>query len=339
VKLEDRVRFFRWTAALAVVAAGVLLAVQGGALLQSSWAPATLALTQVPGPRGIVTVLALMWFGLITLMWGLLWPTPWILHVSLTALMVAVPIFAVAVLRALRGVHGDPACRALRVALWSLLLSAGIGVWMLHGHAGMRFPGPRPLWLQVHLGVALFGWLGGVFASLGSPTRREIALLVVGIVLPPVVLLVDAILGSSLAAAPLAAVAASPAAAVVWGVQPLRELRTPASDPGYTARRAGFAFAPGAALAAFMVVARDAPDWNLLFGWIALWGWAGLVVHGLLQRPGRPSPAVGLALHLAALAAGVAATLTGLDALARLTGALIAATGLSMLRGSLLRSA
>ena len=76
----------------------------------------------------------------------------------------------------------------------------------------------------------------------------------------------------------------------------------------------------------------DEPRWNVVLGWLAIHGWAGLVVHGLLLQhgsgiPGRRRPALGLGLHLAALAAGTVATLAGSDAAARLSGALLVANG------------
>lgn len=357
--LRGRAARFERTAPVGLVAAGLLPMAQGGALLQSSWAPATLALThlvtlgflslalmgalytraasfagaQVPGARGPAFVYGAMLLGVVSLAGGLLGEPSWPLYVALSVLMLAIPVFAVGVLRAVRGVRGNLACDALRVSLWSLLISVSIGIWMLHGHAGMRFPGPRPLWLQVHLGVALLGWFGGAFASLygDAPKRLELSLLVAGIAFPPAVLLIDALSGTRFPAAAVASVAASPAVVAVWILRPLRALRADAgADAGRLARRAGFAFAPGAAIASLLVVAADAPDWNLLLGWIALWGWAGLVVHGLVLRAARVprrGQAFGTGLHLAAGVLGVAATVSGLDWMARVAGFGVGATG------------
>ncbi len=361
--LEARARRFTLTAPFALLAAGVLLMVRGGSLLQSNWAPETLALTHLatlgflslslmglayartasfqgaraPGERAADLVHVLMGVGVVSLVVGLIAQIVWLLFVSLLALGVAIPVFATAVLRGLRRVRDDLAATALRIAVGSLLISAAIGVWMLHGHAGMLFPGPRPLWLQVHLSVALLGWFGGMFASLSgsAPTRLELTLLVAGVVFPPAILIADAIQGTGFTAVLLATAAASPAAVAVWGMRPLRALRgrRGAPDAGIGLRRAGFALAPGVAIAALLAVARIAPDWNLLLGWIALWGWAGLVVHGLLlrgTRPGSGLASLGMGLHAGALVAGVAATVSGLDWLVRAAGVLVAATGICL---------
>jgi hypothetical protein len=114
------------------------------------------------------------------------------------------------------------------------------------------------------------------------------------------------------------------------------------------------AFATGAAAVAAQLLPQ--PRWGLLFGWLAIWGWAGMIVHGMLTRivpflvwfhrfaplVGRaPVPSVrqllpdrwtrlGFGLHLATLTAGVAAILVVGDALARLTGAGLLATAASL---------
>lgn len=356
-------RGFELTAPFALLAAGGLLMARGGSLLESNWAPETLALTHLatigflslslmglayahtasfqgarePSERVADLVHALMLVGVVSLVVGLIAQSVWLLFVSLSALALAVPTFVTAVLRGLREVRHDLAASALRLAVGSLLISAAIGVWMLHGHAGMLFPGPRPLWLQVHLSVALLGWFGGMFASLSgsAPTRLELSLLAAGVMSPPAVLIANAIQGSGPAAVLLATAAASPAAVAVWGIRPLRTLRERcgAPDGGIGLRRAGFALAPGVAVAAVLAVSRIAPDWNLLLGWIALWGWAGLVVHGLLLRGARPGSglaSLGMGLHVAALVAGVVATVSGLDWLVRAAGVLVAATGICL---------
>jgi hypothetical protein len=111
------------------------------------------------------------------------------------------------------------------------------------------------------------------------------------------------------------------------------------------------------AVVAFTVV--DA-RWQILFGWFAIWGWAGMILHGMLTRIvpflvwlHRVAPLIGktnvvsirgllsqqririgYAFHLASLALGVVAIITQLDVVARMTGALLLATGISLL-GSL----
>jgi hypothetical protein len=115
---------------------------------------------------------------------------------------------------------------------------------------------------------------------------------------------------------------------------------------------AAFATAAAAVAAHFL----PQPRWVLLFGWLAIWGWAGMIVHGMLTRivpflvwlhrfmpqVGRaPVPSlrsllpdrwtrVGLALHVTSVVVGGAAILTGNDWLARGTGLLLMATALQL---------
>lgn len=364
--LSSPARLFFATAPLGLVAAGVLLAVEGADLLASRWAPSTLALVHLgtlgylalgtlglvyafvpgldvprpPGRRVALSVYALMLVGLASLVAGFLSGESLPLFIALSPLAVALPCFAIAIVRSLRGARRGPPAAALRIVAGSCLVTVVIGVWMLHGHAGMHFPGPRPLWVQVHVGVALLGWIGGAFSALiASPgaeraERVERTLLAIGVGLPPLVLLAEALSLVSGGAPVIAALAALPAAAAVLIVQPVRVLRAGSLGPdeGARARGAGLALAPGVALAAALAWFAGEPRWNVVLGWLAIHGWAGLVVHGLLLQhgsgiPGRRRPALGLGLHLAALAAGTVATLAGSDAAARLSGALLVANG------------
>ena len=103
------------------------------------------------------------------------------------------------------------------------------------------------------------------------------------------------------------------------------------------------------ALAAYLL---ESPRWDLVFGWLAIWGWAGMIVHGMLtriipflvwldrfaSRVGEiPVPSVkkllpdqrtrvGFALHLGTLVMGVVAIGGGWDWLSRLTGLALMAT-------------
>jgi hypothetical protein len=249
----------------------------------------------------------------------------------------------------------------------------------------MRFPGPRPLWIEVHLCVALLGWVGGLLTSVSwqvlplfylarEPDPRIKAacqgLIALG-VLGPIAVLTFEYTGAldTLAVRPerLAALAALPALLAVWGIHPAVCLRALAgrrrrrADGSLLFWRAGLAI--GLAIGAVAIAAHLSPDprWSLMFGWLALWGWAGMIVHGMLTRIvpflvwlHRFAPLIGqvrvpsirtllpdahvrlgFALHLASVVTGAAAILTTWPPLTRATGLLVIATALQLGRAVL----
>jgi hypothetical protein len=263
------------------------------------------------------------------------------------------------------------------LAVAGFFLAALLGLWMAHGHSGMRFPGPRGLWIQVHLVVALLGWVGGLLASVSwqvvpmfylcpPPGRLErgsiVGLAWLGVALPVVVLMLHRwghVGWSPDAAARLATWGSVPAGLAIWGLHPWSTLRALALrrrrrvDASLWFWKAGLAIAPVTAVAAVAVLALDGPRWGLLFGWLAIWGWAGTIVHGMLTRivpflvwfhrfaprAGlEPIPSarallperwvrVGFTLHCCSVGLGALAIVQGGDVLARSAGLLLAVTG------------
>ena len=156
----------------------------------------------------------------------------------------------------------------------------------------------------------------------------------------------------------LATAGALPAAIAVWCLQPALALRILSRrrrrrlDGSARFWQLGLCGAFVTAAAAAAALAMPQPRWNLLLGWVAIWGWAGMIVHGMLTRivpflvwfhrfahvAGRvPVPSLrgllpdawtqlGLALHGASVVAGAAAIASGLDLLARVAGLLLMAT-------------
>ena len=75
------------------------------------------------------------------------------------------------------------------------------------------------------------------------------------------------------------------------------------------------------------------PRAGVLLGWLAIWGWAGLIAHGVLWSRLEPGATgwTGFALHVLSLAAGAVAIASRSESAARLAGALLVATALSLM--------
>jgi hypothetical protein len=232
----------------------------------------------------------------------------------------------------------------------------------------------------VHLCIGLLGWVGGLITAVswqvlpmfylaGSIDRRlkwtTLGLTALGVLVPSVILALDYAgqLADVQAVVPrAAALAALPAVVAVWGLHPLLCLRSLAqrkrrrADSSLLFWRAGLATAPVTALCALAAWFWAAPHWDILFGWLALWGWAGMIVHGMLTRIvpflvwfHRFAPLVGkvavpsvkgllpdrwgrigFGLHLSSLLVGAAAILSHGYILTELAGLLLLATAVSL---------
>jgi hypothetical protein len=399
---------FFLSAPIAVAAAGLLLLVGGRGALMTSWAPLTLSLTHlgtlgllamvmmgalyqmtavvagspVPRVRLAYAVHPLFVLGVACLCWGTASVSSGLVAFAIGPLGVALLLFLVPVGTALhRAPIRNETVLGMQLAVACFGISAVLGILMAFGHGSLGFPGPRPLWIQVHLSVALLGWVGGLLSAvswqvlpmfyLAAPVprgqKRAIPWLIgAGVALPLVVILVDGLGGLAGAGGrsqQLAALGALPALVAVWGLHPLASLRSLASrrrrrsDGSLLFWRSGMLVAPAVALCAGAASLASDPCWGLLFGWLALWGWAGMVVHGMLTRIvpflvwfHRFAPLVGqqrvpsargllpdrwvrrsYGLHVLTLLVGIAAIALGGDGLARALGAALLATGAGLL--------
>jgi hypothetical protein len=261
-------------------------------------------------------------------------------------------------------------------ALVCFFFAASAGIWMAHGFSGMHFPGPRALWIQAHASVALLGWVGGLLTAVSwqvlpmfylareLPSGFKWTLQVVislSALLPVLILVADyfeLVMEVRDSLPVIVALTALPALVCVWFLHPaashssLQRRRRRRVDGSLLFWRAGLAIAPIVGIAALAAYGLAAERWDLIFGWLALWGWAGMIVHGMLTRivpflvwlhrfaplvgevavpsvrkllPDRWTR-VGLGLHLGSLVIGSAAIASGSDALARLTGLALLAT-------------
>jgi hypothetical protein len=89
-------------------------------------------------------------------------------------------------------------------------------------------------------------------------------------------------------------------------------------------------------LIATVTLVNPAPQWRMAFGWVALWGWAGLMVHAVLRDlPRRLFPEASASqirtrdfaypLHMLSLITGFVAIALGSAGVARGTGVLLLA--------------
>jgi hypothetical protein len=326
---------------------------------------------------------ALLLVGLIGLETALLSTLPRVMMASLLMLTLAVAAFLWPLAIALkRAPTRSATVSGMRLASASLLFVAVLGVWMAHGHAGLDFPGTRALWVQVHLGIGFLGWVGGLISAVSwqvlpmfygatphseRSKRTTLLAVAIGVALPALVLALEfagALPATGPTPARLAALGALPAVVAIWCLQPFWSLRAIAKrrrrrriDGSLLYWRAGLGFALLAALLAIPAHLSSDPRPSLALGWVAIWGWAGMIVHGMLSRIvpflvwfHRFSPALGrvpvpslrtllpdpwmrrgFALHLGSVLVGLAAIATGADGLARLTGLALIATATQLL--------
>jgi len=399
---------FFLTIPIAVLAAGCILIASGVVALSTPWAPQTLALAHA-GTLGVLAmamagalyqmtpviagtpvpftplahlVHALLLAGLAGFLWRLLGGPVFAMSAAIISLTMAFLAFLLPLGWALaRPATQNETVQGMRLAVVSLAVVTLIGLVMARGYAGDNFPAARVLWVQIHLTLALLGWVGGLIMSvswqvipmfyLAPPVSKTtmrwlFGLLLCGLVLPFTSLLVDGGSDRLLLPGQLAALGAVPAALVIWLVHPVLILRNitlrkrKRSDASLLFWRAGLISALLMIPVTLAALWLPDPRWQILFGWMAIWGWAAMIMHGMLSRIvpflvwfHRYSPRVGLepvpsmrsllsqrriqigfTLHLSSLVLGVAAILLQADVLAQLTGLLLVATAISL--GSML---
>ena len=252
-----------------------------------------------------------------------------------------------------------------------------VGLVMVRGYAGDTFPVNRMLWIQIHLTLALLGWVGGLIMAVSwqvipmfylantcskTTMRWSLGLLLAGLTLALISVLADGGISDILTPGQLAAIAALPAAFVIWLLHPVLLLRSISQRKRKRSDASLWFWKTGLSTALLMIpiatLALMSPDprWQVLFGWLAIWGWAGLIMHGMLSRivpflvwfhrysaqvGFEPVPSMrsllsqqriktGFVLHFSSVLTGVAAILFQADLLARLTGLLLLATAISL---------
>jgi hypothetical protein len=293
---------------------------------------------------------------------GFLAGQPALLTAGGVLLAVAVSGFLLAIGLALaKAPNADVTVWGMRTAVISLAVVATMGLLMAGGHVGAGFPGPRGPWMQAHLTLGLLGWVGTLIGAVSlkvvpmfylteaiapSPARVALGMVVLG--------LLGTGAGLVAGAGPIGlGLAAAPAAVIVWGAHPVATLRAmhlrrrKRADGSLLFWQFGLAIALLCGPVAVAALTLSSPALPLLFGWLAIWGWAGMIIHGMLYRilpflvwfhrlsrfvgivPVPPMRRIlpdamirrALAAHVASVVLGVVAIATGSVLAAQVTGA------------------
>ena len=249
----------------------------------------------VPVTRIAHSVHLMLLTGLAGFVWRLLGGPVFAMSVSILCFSIALPAFLLPVGWALlRAPTKDVTVQGMRVAVASLVVITLIGLFMAMGFAGDNFSANRMLWMQVHLTLALLGWVGGLIMAVSwqvipmfylAPTVSNTAknwlliLLLAGLVLPLTVALTGFGFDGFFTSPRLAAIVALPAVLVIWLLHPALILRgimhrqRKRSDASLLFWQAGLGI--GSLMIPVAVAALMLPDprWQVLFGWLATTDW------------------------------------------------------------------
>ena len=346
---------------------GFLATVMFGALYQMIPVVAGAAVPLIRLSHGVQALLAT---GVATLVLALAGFPPFLYHAAGGALGLAVLLFAAPVgFALLKTPTTGPTVVGMRLSVLSLLVVVTFGLLLLLPRMGVGIRlGPHAL--LGHVAIGLLGWIGGLIAAVSWQ------------VLPMFYLSAEApqwlrravLSGPVLAMAGAGAALVSPSPLPVWSllgvaalaswlVHPLAGLwmihrrRRRKVDDSRLFWQLGLLVAPLCLVAAIVSIATDSVVMPVLTAWLAIWGWAGAIVHGMLTRIvpflvwfHRFSPLIGkvpvppmrrmlpashvrvaFGLHAATLAFGVAAIASGQGWLARVTGGLLVATAVALM--------
>ena len=395
---------FFLTIPFGILAAGLILMTSGITALGSPWAPQTLALTHagtlgilamgmlgalyqmtpviagtpVPFTRIAHFVHLLMVAGLAGFIWRLLGGPVAAMSWAIMAFQLALPAFLLPLgWTLLYPATVNETVQGMRLAVLSLVAITLIGLMMAAGFAGDSFPQNRLLWIQIHLTLALLGWVGGLIMSVSwqvipmfylapatnkTSKRWLLGMLMLGLILPFATFFANIETGGWLSPGKIAAISALPAALVIWVLHPALVLKSIAnrkrkrSDASLLFWKAGLGMAFLIIPIATTALLLPDPRWQVLFGWVAIWGWAGMIMHGMLSRIVpflvwfhrfsarvglEPVPSmrsllsqrriqIGFSLHVSSAVLGGAAILFQVDILAQLTGLVLVATAISL---------
>jgi len=258
--------------------------------------------------------------------------------------------------------------RGMRLALCGLGAVATLGIVMALARIGvLAIHGDWTGWVSGHAALGALVWVGGLITAvswqvvpmfyLTPPLPQWGSRLTLGTVALALLAVPCFVLTGHKAWAVL--IAGSPAMVMVWWVHPLLVLRAiqqrrrKRADGSIRFWQGGMIAAPLLPVFVAGSLLSNHPGWSVALGWWAIWGWAGMVVHGMLTRIvpflvwfHRYASLVGrievptmrgllpdkriqtaLAFHTSAVISGGVAILSGWEILARIAGLLLALAG------------
>jgi len=348
---------------------GFLGAIMLGALYQMI---PVVAGAPVPAVRLAHVVHLVFSLGVAALAAGLATNAPSLLVASAVLLPFALGCFVVPVAIALvRAPSRGKTIVGMRIAVTGLLTVATLGVAMALARTGhVHLSGDWIGWVSAHAALGGIVWIGGLITAV---SWQVVPMFYLTPALPrwsqwlTLVTLILALLG--VPAVLLAgggphavSIAVAPAAIMVWLVHPwvtgraIRARRRRRIDGSVRFWWAGLACAPISCVLAIGALIGTDPRWAVALGWTVVWGWAGLIAHGMLTRivpflvwfhrfsglvgyVAVPSMRgllpearirVGLALHVSTVVVGNVALITSSPRLSHLAGALLATTAIAL---------
>ncbi len=359
-------RATEWTIGLTHLGTlGFLGAVMMGAMYQML--PVVAGATVRPVRLSHLVHLALV-VGLVALVWGFMTSSVGSFAVAWVCLVVAFVLFLVPVgLALLRSPVRDATVAGMSLALAGLAAVVAIGVVMARTRAGAAYADNWIALFNAHVTLGAIVWTGGLITAVswqvipmfyltGDYPRASRRTVLLGVAITGAGAVIIPWIGVG---AEWIVLAAAPGGIAVWLVHPwvsvrlLRQRRRRRVDDSVRFWFGGLLCAPVAfalAIATWLL-----PDlcWAVLLGWTLIWGWAGMIVHGMLTRISaflvwfhRYAPVVGqlpvppmrrlfparqarveLVAHVATLVCGWAAIASGSQWLASLTGVGLVFTG------------
>ena len=194
-----------------------------------------------------------------------------------------------------------PSVTGMRLALLSLLLTLVLGTVLGLAHLGIQIPGLRTSWFQTHITIAVFGWIGTLIIAVswqvipmfymtpyynakGMRTTIRIQIFLLVLLLGSLVFSITTQwkLGLDLASWGYMV--------LVWFAHPVITLshiakrRRKNKDGSLLFWKLGLLTALTCLPVSVLVFYNSRTSFPLLLGWLAIWGWAGSIVHGMLYR-------------------------------------------------------
>ncbi|MDC0358470.1 hypothetical protein OAO01_06605 [Oligoflexia bacterium] len=314
----------------------------------------------------------------ILMIWGISTLKPPLLQRATELLTVATLLFGLPTLyAAFTAPTKHDTVLGIRMALIALFCTVGLGICLALSYLGILYPGPRSLWIVTHFTFGLFGWVATLMIAVAwqvipmfymtpfyAPHLTRLFLWLLGGGL--IVTALGWIAGIVWEEESLVLAGLSILAFTAWVLHPaltaylITKRRRSNRDGSLNFWRCGLICAPLALLSGLCGYLLSDLRYLMLFGWVAIFGWAGLIMHGMLCRIvpflvwfHRFSPFVGkilvpsmkkllpetrisqaLYLHLITLVCGSVAILTQSVALTKVTGALLGITALVMFRNT-----